>query len=115
MDKIFYSSFVYDSTQELLHPIKEPGYDNVHNANDNQSKHTDTKLQTKYSEMELTKNKIHRLGYRFSIVADPDPGSGAFLTPGSGIGLFQVPDLGSQTLIFESVVTIYWVKTSIIL
>ncbi len=27
-------------------------------------------------------------------VADPDPGSGAFLTldPGSGIGFFQIPD-----------------------
>jgi hypothetical protein len=36
-------------------------------------------------------------------VADPDPGSGAFLTPGSvirdpgsGIGFFRIPDLGSQ-------------------
>jgi hypothetical protein len=27
--------------------------------------------------------------------ADPDPGSGAFLTPGSGIGFFRIPDLGS--------------------
>ena len=25
-------------------------------------------------------------------VADPDPGSGAFLTPGSGIGFFRIPD-----------------------
>ncbi len=30
-----------------------------------------------------------------SSVADPDPGSGAFLTPGSGIGFFWIPDLGS--------------------
>jgi hypothetical protein len=29
-------------------------------------------------------------------VADPDPGSGAFLTPGSGIGFFRIPDLGSR-------------------
>ncbi len=31
-------------------------------------------------------------------VVDPDPGSGAFLTPdpGSGIGFFRIPDLGSQ-------------------
>jgi hypothetical protein len=56
-------------------------------------------------------------------VADPDPGSGAFLTPGSGIRcLFDpwirdrfFPDPGSQTHIFESLVTIFWVKSSIIL
>ncbi len=36
-------------------------------------------------------------------VADPDPGSGAFLIP------------GPQTHIFESLVTIFWVKSSIIL
>jgi hypothetical protein len=29
-------------------------------------------------------------------VADPDPGSGALLTPGSGIGFFRIPDLGSR-------------------
>jgi len=42
-------------------------------------------------------------------VADPDPGSDAFLTPGpgSGIGFFRIPDLGSQTHIFESLVTIF--------
>jgi|LakMenEpi03Aug12_release.lakeMendotaPanAssembly.Ray.scaffolds.fasta_scaffold6598981_1 hypothetical protein len=38
---------------------------------------------------------------RFS-AADPDPGSGAFLTPGSGI---NIPDH-----IFESLETILWVK-----
>ncbi len=34
----------------------------------------------------------------FFSVADPDPGSGAFLTPGpgSGIGFFRIPDLGSR-------------------
>jgi hypothetical protein len=50
-----------------------------------------------------------------SSVADPDPGSGAFLTPGSGIGFFRIPDLGSQPHIFENLLTIFWVKSSIIL
>jgi hypothetical protein len=35
-------------------------------------------------------------------VADPDPGSGAFLTPGSGIRNRFFPDPGSQTHMFES-------------
>jgi hypothetical protein len=35
-----------------------------------------------------------------STVADPDPGSGTFLTPGSGIRNSSFPDLGSQTHIF---------------
>ncbi len=48
-------------------------------------------------------------------VADPDPGSGAFLTPGSGISFFRIPDLRSQTHMFESLVTIFWVESSIIL
>jgi hypothetical protein len=48
-------------------------------------------------------------------VADPDPGSGAFLTPGSGSGIRNrfFPDPGSQTHIFESLETNYWVKSSI--
>jgi hypothetical protein len=29
-------------------------------------------------------------------VADPDPGSGAFFTPGSGIGFFRILDPGSR-------------------
>jgi hypothetical protein len=33
-------------------------------------------------------------------VADPDPGSGAFLTPGSGIRNRFFPDPGSQTYTF---------------
>jgi hypothetical protein len=46
-----------------------------------------------------------------------DPGSGAFLTPGSGIGFSEsrISDPGSQTYIFESLVTIFWVKSSIVL
>jgi hypothetical protein len=53
----------------------------------------------------------------FSSVADPDPGSDAFLTPGSGIRnrFFPDPgprilDPGSQTHIFESLVTIFVYK-----
>jgi hypothetical protein len=51
-----------------------------------------------------------------------DPGVGAFLTPGSGIrNRFipdpgsRIPDPGSQTHSFESLVTTFWVKSSIIL
>jgi hypothetical protein len=44
-----------------------------------------------------------------------DPGSGAFLTPGSGIRDRFFPDPGFQIHIFESLVTIFWVKNSIIL
>jgi hypothetical protein len=43
-------------------------------------------------------------------VADPDPGSGAFLTPGSGIRNRFFPDPGSQTHTFESLVTIFGQK-----
>jgi hypothetical protein len=53
-------------------------------------------------------------GPRFS-VADPDPGSGAFLTPGSGIRNRFFPDPGSQDHIFMSFLTIFLVKSSIIL
>jgi hypothetical protein len=38
-------------------------------------------------------------------VADLDPGSGAFLTPGSVIRNRFFPDPGSQTRIFESLLT----------
>jgi hypothetical protein len=46
-------------------------------------------------------------------VAEPDPGSGAFLTPGSG---FRIRFYGSRipNHIFESLVTIFLVKSSII-
>jgi hypothetical protein len=37
-----------------------------------------------------------------------DPGSGAFLTPGSGIRNRFFPDPGSQTHMFESSVKIFW-------
>ncbi len=42
-----------------------------------------------------------------------DPGSGAFLTHGSGIRNRFFPDPGSLAHIFESLVTIFWVKSSI--
>ena len=48
-------------------------------------------------------------------VADPDLGSGAFLTPGSGIRNGFSPEPGSQTHIFEILVTTFWVKSFIIL
>ncbi len=41
-----------------------------------------------------------------------DPGSGAFLTPGSGIRNGFFPDPGFQTHIFECLVPIFWVKNS---
>jgi hypothetical protein len=42
-----------------------------------------------------------------------DPGSGAFLTPGSGIWNRFFPDPGSQTHSFDSLVIMFWVKSSI--
>jgi hypothetical protein len=46
-----------------------------------------------------------------------NPGSGAFLTldPGYGIGFFRILHLGSQTHIFDSSMTNFWVKSAIIL
>jgi hypothetical protein len=35
--------------------------------------------------------------------------------PGSGIGFFRIPDLGSQTHIFDSPMTNFWVISAIIL
>ncbi len=48
-------------------------------------------------------------------VVYPDPRSGAFLTPGSGIWNIFFPDPRSQTHISESLSSIFWVKSSIIL
>jgi hypothetical protein len=59
--------------------------------------------------------QLNSFRIRITSVADPDPGSGAFLTPGSGRGFFRISDPGSQTHIFEGLVTSFWVKTSIIL
>jgi hypothetical protein len=56
-------------------------------------------------------NKIILLCVLISF-ADPDPGSWAFLTSGSGTGNrnWFFPDPKSQTHIFESLMTIFWVK-----
>jgi hypothetical protein len=43
-------------------------------------------------------------------VADPDPGFGAFLTPGSGIGFFRISYPGSKPIFL----TIFWVKTEVL-
>jgi hypothetical protein len=45
-------------------------------------------------------------------VADPDPGSGALLTPGSGMGKKSGSGSGMKNLdhISESLETIFWVK-----
>jgi hypothetical protein len=74
--------------------------------------HVDSQIQIR-----LIENVIALLS-----VADPDPGSGAFLTPGSGIRnrFFpdpgsRIPDPGSQDHIFKSFLTIFLVKSSIIL
>jgi hypothetical protein len=57
--------------------------------------------------------KSAKSSYIVCSVADPEPGSDAFLTPGSGIRNRFFPDPGSQTHIFESLVTIFWVENSI--
>jgi hypothetical protein len=55
------------------------------------------------------KSLLERLKIRIiCCVKDPDPGSGAFLTPGSGIR-------DPKPIFFESLVKIFWVKISIIL
>jgi hypothetical protein len=56
----------------------------------------------KFSSTEFDANNIPE-----SSVADPDPGFGAFLTPGPGSGIWHrfFPDPGSQTHIFARLVT----------
>jgi hypothetical protein len=46
-----------------------------------------------------------------------DQGSGAFLTiePGSRIGFLRISNPGPQAHIFDSLVTKFWVKSTIIL
>jgi hypothetical protein len=51
-------------------------------------------MQAKRSQKRFT-TRVHQL----ISVADPDPGSGTFLPPGSGIGFFRIPD---PTIISES-------------
>ncbi len=54
----------------------------------------DKKLRAICNEINKLKKPVHV----FSSVADPDPGSGAFVTPGfgSGIVFFRIPDPGSR-------------------
>ncbi len=59
--------------------------------------------------------KIIHIGCLFVKIQCCGSGSGAFLTPGSGIRNMFFPDLGSQTHSFESLVTIFWILSSIIL
>jgi hypothetical protein len=54
------------------------------------------------------------LPVRKGSVADPDPRSGAFWPLGSGIGFTgsRISYPGTPTNIFESLVTIFWVKNT---
>jgi hypothetical protein len=75
----------------------------------------------------LTKKNSQKFifGYIRSVpvsVADPDPGSGIrclfdpwIRDPGSGMGFFRIPDPGSQDHILKSFLTIFLVKSYIIL
>jgi hypothetical protein len=47
--------------------------------------------------------------------ADPDPPQNVMDPQHCGIGFFRISDPGSQIHIFESLLTIFWVKSSIIL
>jgi hypothetical protein len=49
-----------------------------------------------HQEKIVRKNMIRTVLWLFTRVADPDPGSGAFLTPGSGIRNRFFPDPGSR-------------------
>jgi hypothetical protein len=53
-----------------------------------------------------THSQTRIIGFLEGSVEAPDPGSGAFLAPGSA-NFFQIRDLGSQTLNFKRLVTIF--------
>ena len=55
-------------------------------------------------------NISNNVNIKLSSVADPDPGSGAILTPGFRIQYRFFPDPGSQTHIFENLLTILVLK-----
>jgi hypothetical protein len=38
-------------------------------------------------------SKLKKFTFDSGSVADPDPGSGVFLPPGSGMNFFRIPDL----------------------
>jgi hypothetical protein len=72
------------------------------------------------SGLDLGKNiELYICDAFFSVLRIWDTGSGAFLTLGSEIrnrffSGSRISDPGSPTHIFESLVTIFWVKSSII-
>jgi hypothetical protein len=47
-------------------------------------------------------------------VADPDPGSGAYFTPGSGMGkiLIRIGGVNISDLFSRSSETVFWVKNT---
>ncbi len=53
--------------------------------------HSPSPGRQRYWRLEYSRYIIHQSTLASS-VSDPDPGSGAFLTPGSGIGFFRIPD-----------------------
>ncbi len=52
----------------------------------------------------------HAWALGITSVAYPDPGSGDFLTPGSGIDFFWIPDSDPRPHIFEALETIFGLK-----
>jgi hypothetical protein len=64
-------------------------------------------LWVNFEKTVLDMNPVFGSGSGIRSLLTPDPGS--------EIGFFQIPDIGSQTYIFESLVTIFGVKSSIIL
>jgi hypothetical protein len=82
-------------------------------------KRFEERLEASEKSLRVAPKKVEKIcSLRFTVfssVADPDPGSGAFLTPGSGIRNRFFPDPGSQDHIFKSFLTIFLVKSSIIL
>ncbi len=74
-----------------------------------------TFLTTWYGTKRYQKKLPTNLDRKLKQTNVADPGSGAFLTPGSGIRNRFYLDPGSQTHIFESLVAIFGVKSSIIL
>jgi hypothetical protein len=68
--------------------------------------------------IQVSKDPQQRCERNIPLLSVADPGSGIrclfdpwIRDPGSGIGFFRIPDYGSQTQIFESLVTIFWVKS----
>jgi hypothetical protein len=67
------------------------------------------------SQLQENDHRPIYIGYNFSQCCGSGSGIGCFLTPGSGIRNRFFPDPGSQDHIFKSFLTIFLVKSSIIL